>query len=132
MSFTDLKVEELRKVADDFGVDLKPKATKDNIIESLNNDGVTYEMYETFANANKVNQQAVNDTVVGQSNEVVSKERTVLVKMERENGTYETFGYKFTKANPFMVVTESDADKICRNEEGFRLALPSEVSEYYG
>jgi len=135
MSFDKLKVAELKKVADDFGVDLKPNATKDNILEELSQMGVTYDMYETFENAKIAQQKEAEkalktDTTVKVENK--PDERSVLVKMERENGTYETYGYKFTKANPFLVVTESDADKICRNEQGFRLALPSEAAEFYG
>lgn len=138
MSFKDLKVAELRKVADDFGVDIKPNATKDNIISELSDMGVTFEMYESFEKAKISQDAAIQDAVSNAStelrvqNNIEDDERTVLVKMERENGTYETYGYKFTRANPFVVVRESDAEKICRNEDGFRLALPSEAAEFYG
>jgi hypothetical protein len=132
MSFDKLKVPELKKVAEDFGVDLKANATKDNIIDELSEMGVTYDMYETFENAKISQQKELEDSLPSSLPPAPKKdERTVLVKMERENGTYETYGYRFTKANPFVVVPESAADEICRNEEGFRLALPSEAAEFY-
>jgi hypothetical protein len=58
-------------------------------------------------------------------------EDEVLVKMERKNGTYEAFGLRFTKDHPFKSVPASIAEKLITQETGFRLALPSEVKDYY-
>lgn len=55
----------------------------------------------------------------------------VLVKMERKNGTYETHGLRFTKDHPYKSVPEKVAESILTEELGFRLALPSEVKDYY-
>lgn len=56
----------------------------------------------------------------------------VLLKMDRENPTYMIRGYKFTRANPFALVASTDADYILEHEEGFKVASPREVKEYYG
>lgn len=58
-------------------------------------------------------------------------EEEVLVKMERKNGTYEVFGYTFFKKHPFKSVPVSVAERLIREETGFRIALPSEVKDYY-
>ena len=133
MSFSELKVAELRKIADEFAVELRPSMTKDAIIAEFGEMGVTYEMYETFANARAAHDElAKEENVPTVESNSKPAEGTILVKMERENGTYETYGYKFTKAHPFLVVKASDADRICRTEQGFRIALPSEAAEFYG
>ena len=58
-------------------------------------------------------------------------EDEVLVKMIRKNGTYEAYGYRFLKEHPFKAVPASVAERLVEEEEGFRLALPSEVKDYY-
>ena len=61
----------------------------------------------------------------------VQPENTVLVRMNRENFRYDINGYTFTKEHPFVAMPEDDAQKIFDKEEGFRLATPKEVQEYY-
>jgi hypothetical protein len=58
-------------------------------------------------------------------------EDTVLVRMTRENHRYDIAGYTFTKEHPFVAMTEDDAQKIFDKEEGFRIATPKEVQDYY-
>lgn len=58
-------------------------------------------------------------------------EDEILIKMERRNGTYETHGLRFTKAHPYKSVPASVAESIITKEDGFRIALPSEVKDYY-
>lgn len=55
----------------------------------------------------------------------------VLVKMERKNPRYDLYGYTFTHAHPFHSVPPTTAEKMIRSTKGFRLALPSEVQDYY-
>jgi hypothetical protein len=40
-------------------------------------------------------------------------------------------GVTFTKEHPFVAVSEDIAQEIFDKEEGFRLASPREVQEYY-
>lgn len=56
----------------------------------------------------------------------------LLIKMVRENPLYETRGYRFTKENPYHLVSPADASYILRNEDGFRQAFPDELQEFYG
>jgi hypothetical protein len=51
--------------------------------------------------------------------------------MTRENHRYDIFGYTFTKEHPFVAMSEEDAQKIFDTEEGFRLATPKEVQDFY-
>ena len=55
----------------------------------------------------------------------------VLVKMERKNPTFQTFGITFTREHPYAVVNEDLAQKIIDTEDGFRLASPSEARAFY-
>ncbi len=62
----------------------------------------------------------------------VNAEDTVLVRMTRENFRYDILGFTFTKEHPFVAMQEEQAQEIFDKEEGFRLATPKEVQEYYG
>lgn len=53
-----------------------------------------------------------------------------LIKMERDNGTFEVGKYRFTREHPYVLVQESDVSKILK-EGGFRQAYPEELSEFY-
>jgi hypothetical protein len=58
-------------------------------------------------------------------------ENSVLVKMERNNHSYQAIGYSFSQEHPFVAMPESEAQNIFDTEEGFRLATPREAQEYY-
>jgi len=51
--------------------------------------------------------------------------------MERMNPRYDVNAFTFTKENPFIVMSEKDAQEIFDTQEGFRLATPKEVQEFY-
>lgn len=132
MSFETLKKEDLLKLADDFGTDVKPSDTKAVIIAALNEDGVTWE------------QAAALDKTVAEADVILKAEKKIedeeakanapkaLLRMSRANPTYEVRGYRFTKDHPFGLVTEEDAEFIVDNVEGFRYATPKEAQAYYG
>jgi hypothetical protein len=134
MSFNDLKIGELRNVAEQFGVDLNGAVGKNAIVEAIESEGVTFETYQGFLNAEKVEPEKLGyDTSAKKKfDDHKNGEDLVLVKMERENPTYDANGYRFTKAHPFIAMTEDEAQMIFDLETGFRLATPSEVKEYYG
>lgn len=132
MSFETLKKEDLLKIAEEFGSDVKPSDTKAVIIAALNEDGVTWEQ---AAQLDK--QVAEKDAELRAEKKVAdaeakAQEAPALLKMQRENGTFEVRGYRFTKTHPFAVVPESDAEWIVDNVEGFRYATPREAQEFYG
>ena len=53
MSFTDLKIAELKKVAESFGVDVTSVKSKNEIAALLEEEGITYQMYNKFVGAEK-------------------------------------------------------------------------------
>lgn len=126
--FKDLKPAELKTAAEYFGVDLEGTPTKVEIIAALEADGVTWAQYNEIFNPT-VKEEPTVITVSQRKN--VTRENGVLLKMERENPTFEVKGYRFTKKHPFIAVDPDDADYIVHNYEGFRPALPSEVEKYY-
>jgi hypothetical protein len=127
MSFTELKITELKKAADSFGVELGDSKTKQEIIALLEEEGITFQMYDKFTNVEKV------DVKVPEKKEkkIINKESSVLVKMERDNHSYQSMGYTFTSTHPFVAMSESDAQRIFDIEDGFRLATPREAQEFY-
>jgi hypothetical protein len=132
MSFETLKKEDLLKIAEEFGTDAKPSDTKAVIIAALNEDGVTWEQ------AAQIDQQvAEKDAELREEKNAAdakakAEEEQALLRMMRENGTFEVRGYRFTKAHPIGVVAASDAEWIVDNVEGFRYATPREAQEFYG
>lgn len=137
MKFEQLKVEQLKLAADEFGVTLPEGANKPQVIAALVTDGVTPEMYEA---AFVVPEEKVLDTVevtpvtvpapVG-ATAFVPRKPTVLLKMTRENGTFEVRGYKFTRDNPYLPVDEDAANYILGNVEGFHIASPKDAADFY-
>lgn len=61
-----------------------------------------------------------------------SPEDKLLVKMERENPLFGFRQYTFSHKNPYALMTPADAEYLIQNEDGFRMALPSELREFYG
>lgn len=132
MSFETLKKEDLLKIAEEFGSDVKPSDTKAIIIATLNEDGVTWEQ---AAQLDK--QVAEKDAELKADKKVAdaeakAQEEQQLLRMMRENGTFDIRGYRFTKSHPFAVVAASDAEWIVENVDGFRYATPREAQEFYG
>jgi hypothetical protein len=132
MSFDTLKVAELKNIAENFGVDLEEAKTKSEILAILVEEGVSYDMYKQFLDADKVEEE--EDEVVVKTKPATkpkqSKE-TVLVKMDRANASYETYGYEFTREHPYVAISSDVAQEIFDNETGFRMATPREVQEFY-
>jgi hypothetical protein len=127
MSFTDLKISDLRKVADSFGVDVKEAKTKQEIVALFEEEGVTYQMYNQLSSNEKVE----IDVPKKKESKIMKTQSSVLVKMERGNHSYQAMGYTFTDTHPFVAMSESDAQRIFDTQEGFRLATPREAQEFY-
>lgn len=136
MSFDTMKIDELRQVADSFGVDLEGAKNKAEVVAILAEEGVSYEMYKKFSDAEKedIEEEVFEEEEIVEVKKTKAKkssEPTILVKMERKNFTYETYGYTFTYDHPFVAIPENVAQDIFDTEEGFRPATPREVQEYY-
>ena len=130
MSFSKFKIGELREIADAFGVDVPTKTNRENLILLLEEEGITYEMYEKFSGAEK-EQAELEDNTAQILNQQVPAAKMVLVRMDRVNPSYEVGPYRFSLEHPFVAMPEWDAQKIFDTEEGFRLATPREAQEYY-
>jgi hypothetical protein len=51
--------------------------------------------------------------------------------MTRANFRYDIMGHTFTKDHPYVAMSEEDAQAIFDKEEGFVMATPKEVQEFY-
>ena len=129
MSFEEMNINELRDVAREFDVNVQGLKKKDEIAGAIAADGVTYEMYNTISLAEKV--QPEPESTVTKNNDVKPGADSMLVRMDRKNGTYETYGVTFTKDHPYALVSLDTAQSIFDNEVGFRPATPRELQEFY-
>jgi len=131
MSFTDLKVTELKKVADSFGVELGSSKSKSEIVALLEEEGITYQMYDKFINSDKQEIEVSEIEKKQREKKIMKTENSVLVKMERDNFSYQAMGHTFTQQHPFVAMSESDAQSIFDTQGGFRLATPREAQDFY-
>lgn len=133
MSFETLKKEDLLKIADDYGVDVKPSDTKAVIVAALAEDGVNW---DDVAKTDKTVAEIDADIKEDETNKAAEAKAQLpkqLVRMLRANGTYEIRGYVFKREHPFALVAEDDAEFIVENDpEGFRYATPKEAQAFYG
>ena len=130
MSFETLKISELKKIAEDFGVDIDELKSKKDVIAALSEEGVTWAVYEKTIKDIDDNKEEVDVLPKFDPKKDLSKD-AVLVKMTRANFRYDVMGHTFTKEHPFVAMTEDQAQAIFDREEGFRLATPKEVQEFY-
>ena len=131
MSFSDLKISELKKAAESFGVDLDGSKTKTEIVALLEEEGITYQMYDKFTNTEKQEIEIPETEKKQREKKIMKTENSVLVKMERGNHSYQTAGHTFTQDHPFVAMSEADAQRIFDTQQGFRLATPREAQEFY-
>jgi hypothetical protein len=126
MSFDDMKVADLKKVAELYGVDLT-STKKADIIATLETEGVSFELYSKTAPKDL----DVESVPAAGLKEPEDSGNLVLIKSDRENPSYATHGVTFTRTHPFQALPESVANAILYSEEGFRLATAREVEEFY-
>lgn len=130
MSFETLKISELKKIAEDFGVEVNELKSKKDVIAALSEEGVTWAVYAKTIKDIDDNKEEVDVVLKFDPKKNLDKD-SVLVKMTRANFRYDIMGYTFTKEHPFAAMKEEDAQEIFDREEGFRLATPKEVQEFY-
>jgi hypothetical protein len=132
MSFDTLKVTELKKLAEDFGVDTGTLKNKADVIAALSEEGVTWSVYQkTLQTMKDVSEEDTIEVLPKFDHKKEQAAGTVLVRMTRDNFRYDIQGHTFTKEHPFVALTEAEAQKIFDVEEGFRVATPKEVQEFY-
>ena len=141
MSFAE---NELLAVAEFYGVDVTDEMSNEDIIAELDESGVTSDMWEAVKAEAQAQKEAAEKAVKKKPGrprkeakapevtfEKLAAGDVVLVKMVRQNPTYETNGHRFTKEHPYVAMSPDEAQDIFDNEEGFVLAGPREVQEYY-
>jgi hypothetical protein len=128
MSFDTLKIKELREIAESFAVDFPAKTTKQQLILLLEEEGVTYDTYKRFFESEKVEDETIPRS---QPSKGIENEEIVLVKMDRNNISYDVMGFTFTRQHPFTPMSISQAQEIFDLHQGFRLATPREAQEFY-
>jgi hypothetical protein len=130
MSFETLKLSEIKKIAEDFGVDIQALKSKSDIIASLAEEGVTWSIYQKTIKDIDDNKEEIE--VLPRFDAKKSQDKdSVLVRMERANHRYDAMGFTFTSTHPFVAMSEEQAQEIFDREEGFRLATPKEVQDFY-
>lgn len=122
--------DELVAIAAEFGVEINPHEDSNVIIANLLDFGVTHEFYKSM-HPDVVEEPALAVGGIVKPAVVEPAGEKILIKMTRPNRTFEIRGAKFTKANPFALVSEEDADYIIDVIGGFEVARPSEVAKYY-
>jgi hypothetical protein len=132
MSFETLKVSELKKIADDFGVEIEKLKSKADIIAALSEEGVTWSVYDKTTKALEDEAEDISEEALPKFDPKKDQaEDTVLVRMDRANFRYDILGHTFTREHPFVAMNKDQAQAIFDKEEGFRLATPKEVQEFY-
>ena len=130
MSFDTLKVKELKQIADDFAVDTEGLKNKADVIAALAEEGVTWSVYQNTIKNIEDNKEEVEVLPKFDPSQELDDDM-VLVRMTRANYRYDIAGHTFTKEHPFVAMKPEKAQQIFDKEEGFRLATPREVQEYY-
>ena len=132
-----LTKEELLAAAEQFGVEFKRAMSKADLVAALTEDGVDVDLINGLK---KIQEDAADDEFGALEPEPVQEdagaqdeddENLVLVRMIRANNTYQIRGYTFTRAHPYALVKENDADFLIERDGGFRMASPKEAREYY-
>lgn len=120
MSFANMKLEDLQKVAHFFEIEITERDKKAEIINKLQESGKTYSMYKKFME--QPSQSEEGD---------VHFSSTLLLKMNRNNPSFEVYGYKFSNTHPYQVMPQEDAQRIMDTYEGFVIASPDEARSFY-
>lgn len=131
MSFSSMKVHELRDIASSFGVDLGDARNKADIIAHLAEEGVTWDIYNNVSTAERPVDTEIETFYQKKQTGPADGENLILVKMERANPLYEVNSYTFTSKHPFVAMPEEDAQEIFDREKGFRIATPKEARSFY-
>lgn len=135
MSFDKMTVLQLKKIASETGVNVDNANKKVEIIEALNENGVTFDYYsEKFINAEK-GESLVNKVVdeVKEQPKVkdVTKSKKTVLRLVSGWSTLQTEWGTATQASPFIMVDSTEVDAATKSGD-FKVATPEEVAKAYG
>jgi len=122
MSFGQFNKQKLLEIAEYFDVDVDESQTKAEIEASIKLAGISWAAYKKF----EAEQQDSGDAAT-----TLFADSRVLLKMDRQNPSFETHGITFTKANPFALLDANTAQEIIDLYDGFRVATPAEAQAFY-
>jgi hypothetical protein len=144
MDFKRLNVDELKDLAEFYVIDVtavdENKPSKKELLTAIATaeDPITDEDYAAFkADREKPVEKVVVDDlndvedVPAEPAEEVDRSNWVLVKFIGKNPRLDVLGYTFLGRHPFQSVPPEVAEHLILHREGFRLALPSELTDYY-
>jgi hypothetical protein len=133
------KVNELKIIAEELGVDLGSLTKKAEILDELDANGITLGMVKEHVFPDPEPEPEAEAVVAPQRTVQTRKPNlsgeTYVIKMTRNNRRWDAYGdsgaiYTFTYEHPYQIVAADDADLILE-EFGFRLATPKELRDYY-
>jgi len=130
MSFDNMKVAELKQIAEDFAVPAENLKSKKDLIAALAEEGVTWSVYAK-TQENLENPDFKEEIIPKFDPKQKLAPDTVLVRMTRANQRYDILGFTFTKDHPFVPMGQDKAQDIFDREEGFRLSTAKEVQDFY-
>lgn len=140
MSFDKMTVLQLKKIASETGVNVDNANKKVEIIEALNENGVTFDYYselfesEKFINAEK-GESLVNKVVdeVKEQPKVkdVTKSKKTVLRLVSDWSTLQTEWGTATQSSPFIMVDSTEVDAATKSGD-FKVATPEEVAKAYG
>lgn len=152
MSFNTLKVDDLKAVVGFFAKDVTAsdpaKPTKKELIAALASDEgqgpVSWEEYENIylpakaAQRGQEKQAEPEAEPVKPANKIPSPDdeesdvEYVLVKYTGQNPRWDVIGYTFVQRHPYASIPLEKAEWLIMNQaDRFRVALPTEVKDYY-
>lgn len=136
-----MKVADLRLLAEQLGVEIGSRASKDEILSEFEELGITSDYVKTLKQnyeVNKEDDESTKETPSTKVSPVASdalenySNQAQLLKMVGHNFSMQVLGYSFTRKNPFNVMSSSDAQKIIDfYPDKFRIANPKEAQEFY-
>jgi len=121
-----------------FDIEISKNARKQDIIESIEEAKITWEMYEEsskslFDYEEGPTKEEVKVKIQEAKVESTKEEKLLLTMVNQRGGYYAGNGVKFDMDEPFVLVNKSLADEILsRQANEVREATKKEVESFYG
>lgn len=158
--FQNVPIEVLvESAAEDFAVELKDPKDLATVVADLEAEGVDFDLFVqarpafapvseviepvvpvtnavTAASMKNAEEATVTPQIRTAAPAVPSVSDSYLVVMNRKNPYFEFVGagkklYKFTKDNPYNVMDAASTTRILEEEDGFAIATPKQLQEFY-
>ena len=121
-----------------FDIEYSKNARKQDIIEAIEEAGITWEMYEEsskslFDYEDGPTKEEIKTKAEEPKVETKKEEKVLLTMVHKRGGYYAGNGIKFDMDEPFVLVRKSLADEILsRQADEVREATKKEVEAFYG